>query len=119
VAFVQHGIKQLAILDINSAGMKETKDLMLKIKSEVEVLTLEKDLSDEQSIVAGIKEIVHHFGRIDIAVNNVGKGGELKPSTETSVSEFKEVLDLNLIGLWVAQREEIRQMLTQEPLTNQ
>ena len=72
------------------------------------------DVSNEASIEDGIRETVDSFGRIDVAVNNAGIAGALRPTNEIETSDWKKVLDVNLNGVWMCQRAEIRQMLKQE-----
>ena len=73
-------------------------------------------MSNEKSVMQGVQEVANHFGRIDYAVNNAGGGGPIRPSSEVSAAEFRAVIDLNMVGLWIGQREQIKQMLRQEPL---
>jgi NAD(P)-dependent dehydrogenase (short-subunit alcohol dehydrogenase family) len=82
----------------------------------LEVIIVHADMANEESITTGINKIVQNFGRIDYAVNNAGVGGKLGPATEISGLDFRSTIDINLIGLWICQREEIKQMLKQEPL---
>jgi NAD(P)-dependent dehydrogenase (short-subunit alcohol dehydrogenase family) len=105
VAFVRHGITRIALLDIDAPGLLTTQDLLLNHKSNIEVLTVAADMASEESVVDGIGEVVQRFGSINIAVNNAGIGGPLRPSTQLSAKEFRNVLDINMVGLWVAQRE--------------
>lgn len=115
VAFVRHGIKMIALLDINMSGLLKTKELLLEQNSDVEVLAIDVNMASEESVVDGVGQVAQRFGSIDIGVNNAGKPGALLPSTELSAQEFREILDVNTVGLWVGQREEIKQMLRQEP----
>jgi NAD(P)-dependent dehydrogenase (short-subunit alcohol dehydrogenase family) len=118
LALVSHGVRRLGILDIDMVKAEETT-LELKSKfPDVEVILVHADMANEESVITGINKIVQNFGRIDYAVNNAGVGGKLGPTTEISGSDFRSTIDINLIGLWVCQREEIRHMLKQEPLEN-
>ncbi|KAN0119186.1 short chain dehydrogenase/ reductase [Hyaloscypha variabilis] len=118
LALVSHGVRRLGILDIDMVKAEETA-LELKSKfPDVEVILVHADMANEESVITGINKIVQNFGRIDYAVNNAGVGGKLGPTTEISGSDFRSTIDINLIGLWVCQREEIRHMLKQEPLEN-
>lgn len=92
-------------------------DLRLQY-ADINVLTIQADCGNEESLVQAISTVVAKFGRIDYAVNNAGIPGVLGPATEYKTSDFKTVLDVNLTGLWIAQREQIRQMLKQDPLPN-
>jgi NAD(P)-dependent dehydrogenase (short-subunit alcohol dehydrogenase family) len=97
---------------------QETAEELKSIYSEVEVLLVQTDMASEESVVAGINKIMKNFGRIDYAINNAGVGGKLGPTTEISGLDFRSTIDINMIGLWFCQREEIRHMLKQEPLSH-
>jgi NAD(P)-dependent dehydrogenase (short-subunit alcohol dehydrogenase family) len=75
------------------------------------------DVTDEKSIIAAHEAAVKRFGRIDYAVNNAGTPGVMKPSIESTVEEFQVGIKINMLGVWIGQREQIRQMLKQEPLS--
>jgi NAD(P)-dependent dehydrogenase (short-subunit alcohol dehydrogenase family) len=115
-ALISHGIRRLGILDIDMARAEETAQELKNTYPDVKVLLVYADMANEESVVAGINKVVKDFGRIDYAINNAGVGGKLGPTTEISGSEFRSTIDINLIGLWVCQREEIKHMLKQEPL---
>lgn len=88
--------------------------MLLEVNRDVDVLELQADLSEEKSIVDAIGKVVEKFGRIDIAVNNVGVGGPMTASTDMTVDAYRKIIDIDLVGLWIAEREEIRQMLRQD-----
>lgn len=115
MALVRHGVKRLAVLDINVVGLRETKDLVERIRR-VDVLQLHVDLAEENSIISGVQRAVDHFGRIDILINNAARAGAIRPSTDVATGDFRKIIDVNLIGLWVCQREAIKQMLKQDPI---
>jgi NAD(P)-dependent dehydrogenase (short-subunit alcohol dehydrogenase family) len=66
--------------------------------------------------VNAVAQVVGKFKLINNAINIAGFGDPLVPLTVISDQGFSSVLDLNLIGLWLGWREEIKQMLEQEPL---
>lgn len=78
------------------------------------MLRVHVDVGDETSLVNGIRRVIERFGRIDIAVNNAGVGGPIAASTDISTEQFRSVLEINTIGLWVSQREVLKQMLSQD-----
>lgn len=53
------------------------------------------------------------FGRLDCAFNNAGIEGQLAPTGDCSDENFDRVIAVNLKGLWLCLRAEIRQMLSQ------
>jgi NAD(P)-dependent dehydrogenase (short-subunit alcohol dehydrogenase family) len=65
--------------------------------------------ADHEALVAGI---VERHGRLDYAVNNAGieYQGELH---ETPREDFERVLQVNLVGVWLGMKHQIRAMRAQ------
>jgi NAD(P)-dependent dehydrogenase (short-subunit alcohol dehydrogenase family) len=101
------------VFDINVGGISETTRLTQQVKK-IDVLEIEVNVADEQSLIESIQRVVNHFGRIDIVVNNAAIVDPLLPSTKSLTTDFRRVIDTNLTGLWMCQREAIKQMLKQE-----
>ena len=53
------------------------------------------------------------FGRLDVAVNNAGIGGQKTRAHEMDETYFREVIDIDLTGLWLSMKYEIPPMLAQ------
>lgn len=75
---------------------------------------IECDVSDEASIQRMIADIVSTFGRLDAAFNNAGIEGEQAPTGECTTSNFDRVIAVNLRGVFLCMREELKQMTRQE-----
>lgn len=74
------------------------------------------DTSIEEAVDSAIMQTVAAFGRIDIAFNNAGVGaGAPKQTHETTFDEWQRVMSINLKGVWLCHRAQIRQMLEQDP----
>ena len=54
------------------------------------------------------------FGHLDIVVANAGLGGASKSILKTTVSDFKKVIDTNLIGTYLTVREGAKLMVPQK-----
>jgi NAD(P)-dependent dehydrogenase (short-subunit alcohol dehydrogenase family) len=72
------------------------------------------DVSDEAGIKSLVREIVTAFGRLDAAFNNAGIEGEVAPTGDCTTANFDRVIAVNLRGVFLCMREEIRQMTKQE-----
>ncbi|ODA79814.1 hypothetical protein RJ55_05410 [Drechmeria coniospora] len=83
---------------------------------DLEVLAIKVDIRQEQEILDAMALVVKHFSRIDYAVNCAGIFCLTKPSHELETSEFDNIMSTNLRGLWIGSREEIKQMMQQDPL---
>lgn len=72
------------------------------------------DVSDPSSVERMVQEALQAFGRLDIAVNNAGIGGESKPAGEYGIESWRKVIDVNLNGVFYCMRYEIPAMLQQK-----
>ena len=71
------------------------------------------DVSDELSVGQLIAEIVSTFGRLDAAFNNAGIEGEQAVTAECTTANFDRVIAVNLRGVFLCLREELKQMARQ------
>ncbi|KAK0762976.1 hypothetical protein N5P37_004502 [Trichoderma harzianum] len=115
-AFAKYGSPQVAIADVDTATLKQTAKELKDLYPNVEILPIEFDAANADSTIKAIETAYSKFGRIDHAVNNVGTPGPLAPSISVSTSDFKNLIDINLTSMWIAQREQIKIMLKQEPV---
>ncbi|KAH0840757.1 Levodione reductase [Fonsecaea pedrosoi] len=113
--FAHYGAKGLVLTDINEAGLQQTKDEIHASYPGVEIETIRMDVTNESSIVAAHKAAIDRFGRIDYAVNNAGTPGHMVASSESTYEQFKFGIDINLFGVWLCQREQLKLMVSQQP----
>ncbi|KYK61555.1 hypothetical protein DCS_02697 [Drechmeria coniospora] len=118
ISFAVEGCDKIAILDKNVEGMAETEAQVRATRPspDLEVLAIKVDIRQEQEILDAMALVVKHFSRIDYAVNCAGIFCLTKPSHELETSEFDNIMSTNLRGLWIGSREEIKQMMQQDPL---
>jgi len=65
-----------------------------------ESLAISTDVKIPEQVDNMVKQTVDHFGRLDIMVNNAGRGIPTQP-LEISVKEWNHVLALNLTGVFL------------------
>ncbi|KAB2574551.1 Short-chain dehydrogenase/reductase SDR [Lasiodiplodia theobromae] len=115
-SLAKHGVRQFALTDINASALQSTVDeLIRRHGTSVEALAIEMDVSQEEAVESGVAQAVAKFGRIDFAVNSAGVTGTVGGSPDVSLEAWNKHLSINLTGVWLSQRAEIRQMLKQEP----
>ncbi|HET6513261.1 MAG TPA: SDR family oxidoreductase [Candidatus Kapabacteria bacterium] len=100
-ALVAHGIR------VAVTGRDQTK--LDSTASELGVLAVPCDMSNEKDVRSAYARIVSEMGPVDILVNNAGISPFTKFS-ETSIEEFDEVIDINLTGYFLAVREVLPSM---------
>lgn len=69
------------------------------------------DVSDPDSVRELIDRVVKEHGRLDIAVNNAGIGGPNAPVGEYPLEGWRQVMSVNLDGVFYSMRYEIPAML--------
>jgi NAD(P)-dependent dehydrogenase (short-subunit alcohol dehydrogenase family) len=94
--------------------LKTTAEEIKRINPKIDVASLEIDTGKEESIVKAVEDTVKAFGSLDVAINNAGIAGPSQPSESVTSEAWKKVIDVNLNGVWMCQREEIKQMMKQE-----
>jgi NAD(P)-dependent dehydrogenase (short-subunit alcohol dehydrogenase family) len=70
------------------------------------------DVTSAEAQDALVANVVRAHGRLDFAVNNAGVAVH-KPLTEVTDQEYARVLDVNLKGIFLGMRSQLRQMVAQ------
>ncbi|MGY1604498.1 SDR family NAD(P)-dependent oxidoreductase [Geodermatophilus sp. SYSU D00815] len=71
------------------------------------------DVSDEEAVVAGVRETVALLGGLDVVVVNAGLGGPLAPLVDTTATDYRAVMATNLDGAFWTLRETARVLVEQ------
>lgn len=69
------------------------------------------DVGNELSCVECVDSVVQETGGIDILVNNAGIGESVRGTLKQNVEEWRQVIDVNLQGVYVMARLVARQMI--------
>lgn len=109
------GIGRSTVLEMAKSGLdviinyyhheKEAFELKKYILDnyDVQVLCIKCDISVEEEVEKMVNEIVDHFGKIDILVNNASVCRDTLLMDKT-VRDFKRILDVNLIGTYLCSK---------------
>jgi NAD(P)-dependent dehydrogenase (short-subunit alcohol dehydrogenase family) len=68
------------------------------------------DVADD-AVRSMVEQIVRDHGRLDVAVNNAGIGGDQVPTGEYPVESWRKVLSVNLDGVFYCMRHELPAMV--------
>ena len=74
---------------------------------------IKSDVSQAAHVESLVHQTVDKYGRLDVAFNNAGIEGVWLPLTEQTEENWEQVQSINLKGVWLSMKYEIRQMLKQ------
>ena len=75
----------------------------------VQAIGLQADVASEDQVQGVVDTCVEKFGKVDILVNNAGVNIR-GPIDELSLEDFKQVMDINVNGVWLFARAVIPHM---------
>lgn len=110
LTFAREGAK-LIIADMNEDGGQQTVHMIQEDSGDATFVQV--DVSNSTEIEELISKTVEIYGKLDCAFNNAGIEGSLGLPAEYSEAEWERVLRINLTGVWLCMKYEIRQMLQQ------
>lgn len=73
-------------------------------------IAVEVDVADEEAVRAMVATTVEKTGALHLLVNNAGIGGPLAPTGEYPVDGWRQVIDVNLNGVFYGMRHAIPEM---------
>lgn len=86
------------VSDINEAGGNKTVEEITKQGGKAAFF--KANTANPADSEALVNATVEKFGKLDIACNNAGIGGEATPTGDYSLDSWKKVLDVNLNGVF-------------------
>ena len=115
------GIGQQAVLALAERGYavaandltEPGKTLEHLSRNETEALSVPGDVSDETAVSEMVEKVMERFGRIDVLVNNAGLMA-ITPAEQTTLEDWRRMLEVNLTGPFLMCREFGKVMLEQE-----
>lgn len=100
-----------AKIAFNCRGEKHMQEALAAYKADgIEAKGYFCDVTDEAQVTEMIVQIEKDLGSVDILVNNAGIIKRI-PMTEMSVGEFKEVIDIDLVGPFIMAKAVIPEMI--------
>lgn len=109
IAFAEAGAR-VVVSDINQEG-GQTVDEIAKLGGEAHFIAC--NVADADSVDQLIENTVKHFGRLDCAHNNAGVEPVQAIIAQSQEDDWNRSIGVNLNGVWVCMRAEMRQMLAQ------
>jgi NAD(P)-dependent dehydrogenase (short-subunit alcohol dehydrogenase family) len=106
--YARDGAK-VVVSDIDEQMGQETLQL---IEDEGgEAIFIRADVSKPEDCRALVDRTVERFGRLDVAFNNAGIGGEQNPTADYSIEGWQRLIGINLSGVFYCMKYEIPAIL--------
>jgi NAD(P)-dependent dehydrogenase (short-subunit alcohol dehydrogenase family) len=109
-AFARQGASVI-VGDINLAGAQETVRAIEAAGGTA--LCYEVDVSKEDEVMNLVAFGADYFGKIDFACNDAGVGTDFVPITDTPKEAWDRIVAINMTGVFLCLKYELRQMLRQ------
>lgn len=106
-AYAKEGAKVI-VSDINEEhGKKAVEDIKA---NGGEASFVKADTSKPEEVETMVKKTVEIYGKLDIACNNAGIGGEQELTGDYSLDSWRKVLSINLDGVFYGCKYQLEQM---------
>lgn len=101
-----------AALVLSARGREALEQLAERLRAQGgRVCVVAGDVAEAATHEACVQAAVSEFGGLDIAINNAGTVGAIKPLAELSASEWQHTVQTNLSAAFLAARSQIPAML--------
>jgi len=80
-----------------------------------QALAVPTNVADPLSVRALFARVNAAFGRLDVLFNNAGVGAPAVPIEELTFEQWKNVVDINLTGVFLCTQEAVKMMKSQQP----
>ncbi|MCA0241535.1 MAG: SDR family oxidoreductase [Proteobacteria bacterium] len=110
LAYAQAGAKVL-VSDLAAAAAGGEETVALVKAAGGEAVFVAADVGDPAACEALADAAVQRYGRLDVACNNAGIGGDLAPTAEQTVQNWQRVIGVNLSGVFYCMKAQIPRML--------
>ena len=110
LTFAREGAK-LVVADMNEDGGQQTVHMITENGGEA--IFVQVDVTSASAVEAMISKTVETYGRLDCAHNNAGISGQDRGTHRALTAEYPDerwhqVIAINLTGVWLCMKYEIR-----------
>ena len=88
----------VSMWDLDTAALRTAGQALASLGK---VAVEQVDVADENAVNRATQSTAQRFGRIDILVNNAGIGGPIVQTWEYDLATFREVFDVNVVGVFL------------------
>ncbi len=110
-AFARQGAQAVVVSGRSDKGVNETLQAIEQTGTQGQYIRC--DVTNEEQVRALVDETAATYGRVDAAFNSAGWGGPRGLLHEIDSNAFDELLAVNIKGVFLCLKHQIRQMLSQ------
>lgn len=110
ITFARAGAR-VTVSDVDAAGGEQTVADIRQAGGDAHFI--KADIAKSADVEALIGKVVAAYGRLDCAFNNAGIEIEHLPLADADEATFDRIMNVNVKGVWLCMKHEIRQMLQQ------
>lgn len=111
LVFAREGAR-LVIADVAEDGARQVVETIRDKGGEAHFVRC--DVAKAAEVEALIAAAVKAYGKLDCAFNNAGIGGKQRKTADYDEDEWDRIMAVNLKGVWLCMRAEIKQFLAQK-----
>ncbi len=106
--YAQDGMA-VVVADVDKNAAERTAEGIRKAGGKATAIGV--DVSKPEDCERMVQTAIHEYGRIDVACNNAGIGGETNTTADYSVDGWNKIIGVNLSGVFYCMKYEIPAML--------
>jgi len=99
---------KLVLADQDGAGVE-------KLAAELKQVAVKADVTRPDDIARMVDEPYKRWGRLDVLFNNAGRGAPAVPMEDLTYEQWKDVIEVNLTGMFLCAQAAFRMMKDQIP----
>jgi NAD(P)-dependent dehydrogenase (short-subunit alcohol dehydrogenase family) len=96
IEFARNGVTGFVLNDVNPDALEVTSQELIKMGCKT--LCIKADVSNAEEVKAMVEKTIDHFGKIDILANIAGTA-VMGTMDTLEISDWRRVLDVNLMGM--------------------
>jgi NAD(P)-dependent dehydrogenase (short-subunit alcohol dehydrogenase family) len=112
LALLQHGYR-VTLAGRRREALEQTAAAAGEMRANA--LAVPTDVADPASVRALFARTKAAFGRLDVLFNNAGVGAPAVPLEDLTYEQWKNVVDINLTGMFLCTQEAFKLMKSQDP----
>lgn len=110
IAFAKEGI-HVGLIGKTKANLEKVAEELREYGVNVSIAAA--DVADNESVTAAVEHVKSELGPIDILINNAGIG-KFGKFLELTPEEFKNIIDVNLMGMYYVTRAVLPEMIERQ-----